>query len=38
MAWMTIGGAYSARKESENTLASELAALALARAAGDPEI
>ena len=35
---MTIGWAYSERKEKEKTLASELAALALAKAAGDPEI
>ena len=38
MALMTIGWAYSAHKETEKALASELAALSLAKAAGDPEI
>jgi CHAT domain-containing protein len=38
LAMMTIGWAYSERKEKEKALASEFAALALAKAAGDPEI
>jgi hypothetical protein len=38
IALMTIGWAYSERKESPNALASELAALSLAKAAGDPGI
>src|ERR1039458_6748147 len=38
LAMMTIGWAYSARNQPEKALASELAALTLAKAAGDPEI
>ena len=38
LALMTIGWAYSAQKEPEQALASVLAALSLAKAAGDPEI
>ena len=38
LALMTIGWAYSARKEEAKALASELGALSLAKAAGDPEI
>jgi CHAT domain-containing protein len=38
LAMMTIGWVRSARKEPEKALASELAALALATAAGDPEV